>query len=600
VRRIYNRIKYFEKFRKIIDFSIVLMIAMFCFISLETGNHNTGFLSVKYLYLNIGTIFFSIIIFSCLFRKLWISAAIHSIILNILAVVNYYVIIYRWVPVSTADINNIGTTMNVVNGYTFSITKNIVLIGCCFCISGVFTMLLYQREKANVEKNIKKTVNNLVAILVCTCVFFYTGYFSENSVKPVQTLTWSWQESYHQYGYLASTIEVFCESLDPVKMPETYNEKNLTNFSERRKHSSTNTQYSDVILILNESYYDLRQIAEITTDVPYMDYFENLENTVKGYAVVPDSGGGTNKSEYELLTSNSLQLAPNIVPFNTLDLRKANSIASYMSDLSYSTVGAHSEPALNYSRGRAYNELEFENIYFDGDFENLEYYQAREFETDKCLYDNLIKMYEKLPSEKARFLYLLTIQNHGGWDMNESADDFIHVNEDFGQYTEQINEFLSCMYLSDLALKDLIEYYSNVDRPVVLCIVGDHSPAFANEIVDNMDDIVTRLKLCSTPFLIWANYPIEEKNLGYIGMNALVPNILQAADMPLSPYYEYILDTSKQVPVLTAFDVYVDKAGDIYQYAEKTVYTDLVNQYLNLEYNNIGKHAERIQELFEP
>ena len=52
--------------------------------------------------------------------------------------------------------------------------------------------------------------------------------------------------------------------------------------------------------------------------------------------------------------------------------------------------------------------------------------------------------------------------------------------------------------------------------------------------------------------------------------------------------------------MLTAFDVYVDKAGDIYQYAEKTVYTDLVNQYLNLEYNNIGKHAERIQELFEP
>lgn len=52
--------------------------------------------------------------------------------------------------------------------------------------------------------------------------------------------------------------------------------------------------------------------------------------------------------------------------------------------------------------------------------------------------------------------------------------------------------------------------------------------------------------------------------------------------------------------MITAFDVYVDKVGDIYQYTEKTAYTDLVNQYFNLEYNNIGTNAERIQELFEP
>lgn len=239
-------------------------------------------------------------------------------------------------------------------------------------------------------------------------------------------------------------------------------------------------------------------------------------------------------------------------------------------------------------------------LIFEENFKDLQSYRSKWFETDKSLYKNLIDFYENLPEEKARFLYLLTIQNHGGWDMNESVDDIVHVNEDFGQYTEQINEFLSCMYLSDLALKDLIEYYSNVDRPVVLCMVGDHSPAFANEIVDNMDDIATRLKLCSTPFLIWANYPIEEKNLGYIGMNALVPNILKVADMPLSPYYQYILSMSEQVPVITAFDVYVDKAGDIYQYTERTAYTDLVKQYFNLEYNNIGTHAERIQELFEP
>lgn len=202
---IVNEIRSDLKHNALVNLGLTVLIAIFIFISLEIGNHNSDLLPVKYVYLNIGTIFFSIIIFSCLFGKLWISAVLHSTLLNILAVINYYVIIYRGVPVSTADIHNIGTTINVVGGYTFSITKNIILIACCFCISCIFIILLYQREKVNKKKHLKKTLTNSVVILVCACAFFYIGYFSDNAVKPAQTQTWSWHESYHQYGYLAST-----------------------------------------------------------------------------------------------------------------------------------------------------------------------------------------------------------------------------------------------------------------------------------------------------------------------------------------------------------------------------------------------------------
>ena len=574
----------------------VLLISILSVVSLELGNNNGEILDVKYAYLNIGTIFFFLMFVFELTKKIPICFLIVCMIMPVTAIVNYYVIMYRGVPFSISDIANTGTAISVLQGYTFPVTKEIqqiVLIVLCIIIATVF----FHKKIKSYIFSWKITAKKMIILFFCATAFFYTGYFSDYAIKPKQTLGWSWQESYHQYGYLASTIELFCNSLNPIEMPEQYEETSLNSISSETE--ITNQNYPDIILILNESYYDLNLVMDITTDVSYKTCRDSLSNIVEGYVVVPDSGGGTNRSEYELLSSNSLQLASRITPFNVLDLTNANSIVSILRALGYDTSGAHSEPALNYSRGKGYRALGFDRVFFDGDFENLEYYEERWFETDTCLYKNMIQMYNQMEPDSPRFFYLLTIQNHGGWDMNAPEFDYVHVKEDFGNYTEQINEFLSCMYLSDLALRDLIAYYETVDRPVIICMVGDHSPIFVNDLVQN-DTMEINMKLHSTPFVIWANYPIEGKNLGYIGMNALVPNLLQIAGVPLSSYYQYILDLQEQVPVLTAYGVYMDQDGAFHRYEEDTEYTEAINRYFNLEYNNIGKYANRIQSLFEP
>lgn len=573
---------------------LLFLISITMFFALEIGNINKEVLPTIYIYLNTGTIFFLLAACHYCFRH-WMSLFIPVSLLYIIAVVNYYVIQYRGIPFTFGDIANVLTAANVISNYSFFITKQIVIISLCFVVSAicVFRIWMLNKEKS-VDK--KRQCIQIVSIVVCGALFAYTGYVSNDSIKPKQTLSWSWQESYYQYGYLATTLEVFQQSFDPVMMPASYDEELLTTVK-GEEQQLINTP--DIILILNESYFDLQQVLDISVDKDYMKNYKGLQNAVRGYTVVPYSGGGTNNSEYELLTSNSLQLAPGITPFNVLNLKDSNNIVSFLKNCGYSSIGAHSEPALNYSRGKAYIDLGFDKTYFDGDFYNLAFYKNRWFETDECLYENAIKMYETLPTEKPRMLYLLTIQNHGGWDMNAPEDDIIHIEEDYGEYTEQINEYLSCLYLSDLALQKLIDYYENIDRPVVICMLGDHSPAFVNELVDTSNENIN-LKMHSTPFLIWANYPIEEKNLGYIGINAIVPNLLNIAGIPLSPYYQYILDMQEQVPVLTSRGVYYDKNGLSYGYDEKTQYTDLVNQYFNMEYNNIGKHADRKQSLFEP
>ena len=76
----------------------------------------------------------------------------------------------------------------------------------------------------------------------------------------------------------------------------------------------------------------------------------NIDNSIFQYCIVPNECGGTNRTEYELLTSNSLSMATNITPFNTIDFKDANSCVSYLKSLGYYTHANHVMTGDNYNR----------------------------------------------------------------------------------------------------------------------------------------------------------------------------------------------------------------------------------------------------------
>lgn len=356
----------------------------------------------------------------------------------------------------------------------------------------------------------------------------------------------------------------------------------------------------DIILILNESFYDLQQIVDFEADAPYMKNITSMDNLLKGYAVVPGAGGGTNSAEYELLTSNSLELMPGVTPFNTVNLNGANSIVSHLGALGYYSVAAHSEPAVNYSRITGYRDLQFSETHFEEDFMDVTYFHDRWFETDESLYKNMIRWYEAAPEEVPRFMYLLTIQNHGSYEMNAPEHDTVHTRSDLGGSTELANEFLSCISLTDQAFKNLTDYFSAVDRPVIVCMVGDHAPNFTNSIISQYSDAETDLRKRSVPLLIWANYELENIELGTMSMNYVVPTLLEIANVQLTPYYSYMLQLKEQVPILTSYGDYYDADMTLYSYDadEGKLYEQMVDNYFYLEYENL--QTKRNQNLFNP
>lgn len=545
---------------------------------------------LRYILLNLATvgIVFSGILMAV--NRVWLATVVTSLVCGLTALINHYVLMYHGMPLSFPMLRNFSTAMNVASSYSLSLDKvSAVLLGA-MAVMVLLGLLLKKLVKESPMRRKARWLRNGILLLASVGVLYF-GYFSPNPVKPPRTNTWLWKESYQTYGYAASTIESFTQTRNAVNEPEGYSPEALPAME---PESPAGTRTPDVILILNESFYDLRQVMDLQTDVPCMPNLDTMENLARGWAVVPSSGGGTNSSEYELLTSNSMQLMPGITPFFSLDLSGANSIVSVLNSLGYTTLGSHAESGANYARTQGYALLGFDKTCFEADFLNKEFYYTRRYETDACVYGNLLRWYEQMPEDAPRFLYTLTIQNHGAWTFDDASHDTVHVLGDYGEDTEPINEYLTGIQLSDLAFRELTEYFAGQERPVIVCMMGDHCPSLAEDHVDaRYTGLDRELRLRQVPLYMWANFPLKELDLGTVSMNYVVPMLLEQGDMAMTPYYRYLLQLKERVPVLTAMGYYRDAEGIFHAYDAPSENKALVDGYFRLEYNNLSDHRQQ-------
>lgn len=572
-----------------------LMFEYSAFFLYQSPSGHFAELSSTYFFLGTATLGILFFLIYMLCNQLWLSGLIGSVISCIIAIINYYVIKLHGAPLSFLILRNMSTALNVMHAYDITIERCIVIllrmlaicIGLCLSV-GFFTVPVKLSGKK------RFLCNSLLCIL--SCMVFFTGYIGNSPLKPKKTINWLWSEAYFRYGYVPCTVETYFQLQDTVSKPAGYSPDVVNMIDLPQRNSLEGSATPDIVLILNESFYDPAIIADLNTDVPYLQNIDALENSLHGYAVIPGNGGGTNSSEYELLTSNSMELLPGITPFNILNLQDANSIVSHLNALGYSTSGSHPEIADNYNRGVSYRTLGFQNVHFEEDFPEADYYYNRWFKTDSSAYRQLFSLYEESPANSPRFHYLLTIQNHASWDLNDPSCDIVHAATDFGENDASVDEFLTCISQSDNAFRELTDYFSTQERPVIVCMLGDHAPAFASQIVDpKFSETEKNLLVRKVPLLIWANYPLNQQKLGTMSINYVVPTLLDLAGVELTPYYRYLLQLKQDVPVLTSYGVYYDTEGNLFTYRNDTdmPYETAVNNYHYLEYNNLSSHRNQ-------
>ena len=229
----------------------------------------------------------------------------------------------------------------------------------------------------------------------------------------------------------------------------------------------------------------------------------------------------------------------------------------------------------------------------------------RRFISDSYDFEKVEQLYEQRDTSKPFFLFNVTMQNHGGYDRSYvNFNQEVRITNMMGYYPKA-ERYLSLLKKSDEALEQLITYFSNVDEPTVIVMFGDHQASVENAFYEelygkSLDDLTAEEQQTryQTPFLIWANYDIDEATLNNISANYLSTLLLQVAGLELTPYNEYLAALYQEIPVIDTVG-YRGDDGTVHSKDDATSpYADLIHGYDCITYNNLLDTKNRDWSLF--
>ena len=149
------------------------------------------------------------------------------------------------------------------------------------------------------------------------------------------------------------------------------------------------------------------------------------------------------------------------------------------------------------------------------------------------------------------------------------------------------------MKISDQQLEKLVEYFSRVKEPTVIMMYGDHQPRVSDSFYETMrernpgkSEIEEREQSYRVPFMIWANFDIEEKDGVELSVNYLSPYLKSVIGAPMTGYQKYLLDLMKELPVITAICT-IDKNGVLTNSDDTIEQQELIDEYRKIQYNQL-------------
>ena len=215
--------------------------------------------------------------------------------------------------------------------------------------------------------------------------------------------------------------------------------------------------------------------------------------------------------------------------------------------------------------------------------------------TDQATYDVLISLFENKEPGKPLMVYDLTMQNHAGYLTDQIAKPFDVLNETIQQ---EMEEYLALMNESDRAFEQLVSYFEAYEEPTVILIFGDHQGNTELGGVDkaeNLSELEQALTQYITPFVIWANYPIESEYIEAVSINYLAALLMEKSGLPLTSYDRWQLEMMEQYPVVVQSG-YADSEGHFHSWDEREWPEEL--QLMNhVRYNRLYDSENRLPAL---
>ncbi len=584
--RVYNHTKKYLKYIVVVGnaFALVFMIEYLC-------NNHLFLMSIAAIIFNMLIILLVYLLFLAITSRYSLSLILTDAIFFVCALVNHFVLQFRGTVILPSDIYSIQTAANVAENYQVE-ADAILLIGFSILLT-LISISISLIGQFNNTTNRKNSVLSFGIIFTIISVLIFSPASQEIlSLSLDQSAQTS---KSHEIGFVLN----FMENIPPTiyKKPSGYSvnaaENIFPQIDQVNDSEVIKTELpSRIIVVMNESFTDLGYLNTIDTDHEYLSNFNKIaasSNSKTGKCVVPVFGGGTSCSEFELLTGCSmLFFGAGNAPYQQYIHSETASVASLLSDLDYTTLSLHPANPKSWNRDIAYPLLGFDRFISSNSIEFSNPTTCRYWADDAALFNELYE--QSLITNENLFEFGLTIQCHGGYEY--SGDDFettVHI-ENYDDPDGSISQYLTLVQLSDKAFGKFIEDLEDSNEKTIFLMFGDHLPGLSSDFYKDLlntpdiDGYPWCTELFETPYLFWSNYDVSFDEIpDVLSANFLSTYLLKCAGVPLSPYYQFLYNLSRQYPVVSK-NAILDNDGNDYQYEKNSPCYEALHDYEMLQY----------------
>ena len=450
-----------------------------------------------------------------LFKRVRLSYIVISIMLLVFYIINFFVEKVRGTPVMWADVYSIKDGASMIGEYVNKTTIIMSLIGI---IAMSFILIsIGKKEKAYYNRK-QSFVRGILFVIPSFILATGVLYYTDNIVGKFYRYRWDMPSTYEDNGYLFSFIDSAAGF--KVEKPEEYSKATVQEIKDAldsnneivEAFSNEDTISEDssivtpnIIVVQLESFFDMSLIDGIELSKDPIPNFRRLYNSgSSGLSKVPTFGGGTVRSEFEMLTGLSMEFLPvgEIPNNNVLKRMPVESLAYILKDNGYGTSAIHNHTGNFYNRDLIYKNLGFDN------YVSKEY--MTEFQNDTTYAPdilNLDSIQTLLESDKPQFIYNVTVESHSPYNKDFKRENSI-VSGDFSEENlNQLEHYASKVEEVDKYIGALIDYLDSLDEPTIILMFSDHLPQL--DALSEEDEDFRGDNKYYTQYFMWDNMGLD-------------------------------------------------------------------------------------------
>ncbi|GAP65510.1 phosphoglycerol transferase [Mizugakiibacter sediminis] len=239
----------------------------------------------------------------------------------------------------------------------------------------------------------------------------------------------------------------------------------------------------DIVVVQSESFFDPGRLRGVdgAALVPHLARLQR--EGAGGRLHVPTFGGGTIRTEFEVLTGLSLRYLPDVqFPYLQIHGKAIPGLVRTLREHGYLTIAVHPNDAGFWNRSAAFKALGFERFValsaFPADAPRDGLYVA-----DRALTDEVLAQLRD--DGPPRFVFAISMEAHGPYGdspgIDAAARDAIPVPAGVeGSARRELQNYLYHLRHADAELGRLAAALAQRPRPTLLLFYGDHLPALVD------------------------------------------------------------------------------------------------------------------------